>query len=447
MGNEDTLLVMGQDITEVAECLRNLAIELVEDEDFGLPERWRECVDITSLEAALSKDPELAKQVVTVPTDFTPLIMTLLTLAVLRGDVSSAELLLEHGADANVRDSVGYTLAHWAAMHPHIPMLKLLKEYGAELNGATLSGTRPMDLLRVRLSNPQETMPHALPVLKEGAALSLQDYDEIFGSPFLPYPRFTARALLALRRRYPVSGQYYRQHPIRAYVEEQFQHWKSIFTSPPFYVQKMHYKDDGSPVPKFLDGQWEGLASRKIAAGELVVPYSGVVDDAVWVSKYGDPSDRVMHVKDFPANLCIDAVTGDGMAQFINHGPPTLGLMTVMDHGLPIVVLFALRDIEKDEMLTYSYDNSGTWFTSQKMKMVELSPNVLRAFVQQTEGLTKLTTRVDQKTSSLQELLHACWTRHMLRYLTQADRWKPLVEEGLITREALKGARNSIGAS
>ena len=70
-----------------------------------------------------------------------------LHIAVLSNQEEVAELLLQRGADINVRadDAYGGTPLHWAAFFGNYDMVELLVEAGADVNAADVFGSTPLD--------------------------------------------------------------------------------------------------------------------------------------------------------------------------------------------------------------------------------------------------------------------------------------------------------------
>ncbi len=61
-------------------------------------------------------------------------------------DVATMQRLLEHGANANARQQMGYTALHTAAQHGDEVMVELLLAHGADPNLAGDDGRTPVDL-------------------------------------------------------------------------------------------------------------------------------------------------------------------------------------------------------------------------------------------------------------------------------------------------------------
>jgi ankyrin repeat protein len=55
-----------------------------------------------------------------------------------------AKLLIEHGADTNARDSLGYTPLHWTAKYGHTETATFLLEHGADINARNNYGETPL---------------------------------------------------------------------------------------------------------------------------------------------------------------------------------------------------------------------------------------------------------------------------------------------------------------
>jgi ankyrin repeat protein len=62
--------------------------------------------------------------------------------AAYNGHIEIARLLLQNGAEVNVKSNVGYTPLHWAAIHGHVEILHLLVENGADLEAQCNGGWR-----------------------------------------------------------------------------------------------------------------------------------------------------------------------------------------------------------------------------------------------------------------------------------------------------------------
>jgi uncharacterized protein len=69
---------------------------------------------------------------------------TPLQVALLTGEYDAAKVLLEHGADALVRQNKGFTPMHEAAFMGRLDIIQLLLDHGAELNSRTDDDRSPM---------------------------------------------------------------------------------------------------------------------------------------------------------------------------------------------------------------------------------------------------------------------------------------------------------------
>jgi hypothetical protein len=64
--------------------------------------------------------------------------------AALNGHIEISRLLLQNGADVNLKSNDGFTPLHWAASHGHIDILHLLVENGADLEAQEDNGWRAL---------------------------------------------------------------------------------------------------------------------------------------------------------------------------------------------------------------------------------------------------------------------------------------------------------------
>jgi ankyrin repeat protein len=69
---------------------------------------------------------------------------TPLQTALLSNQYATAKILLEHGADALVRQSKGFTPMHEGALSGRIDILQLLLDHGAEINSVADNGQTPL---------------------------------------------------------------------------------------------------------------------------------------------------------------------------------------------------------------------------------------------------------------------------------------------------------------
>jgi len=74
----------------------------------------------------------------------TKFLNTPLQTALLSGQYATTKILLEHGADALVRQSKGFTPMHEAALLGRQDIVQLLLDHGAELNSRSDSGRTPL---------------------------------------------------------------------------------------------------------------------------------------------------------------------------------------------------------------------------------------------------------------------------------------------------------------
>ena len=72
--------------------------------------------------------------------------------AIRGGDAGVVKILLEYGADMDVKDEDGNTFLHRAAEKGHTKVVKVLLEYGADVNAENLFGETPKDVAESYIS-------------------------------------------------------------------------------------------------------------------------------------------------------------------------------------------------------------------------------------------------------------------------------------------------------
>lgn len=98
---------------------------------------------------------------------------TPLQAALLSSQYATAKVLLEHGADALVRQSKGFTPMHEGAAGGRIDILQLLLDHGAEINSVADDGETP---LAVALRGKHEDVIEWMKT--KGAVIGLQPFEE-----------------------------------------------------------------------------------------------------------------------------------------------------------------------------------------------------------------------------------------------------------------------------
>ena len=120
-----------------------------EDGDFA--KGFLQLTENTLAGAARTGDIEAIKQHIAEGADVNELLFEMppLTWAVTMGQIETAELLLQHGADINGRNRDGNTALHLAIFLGHAGTAELLIKNGADVNRKNSDGATPVDLLHV----------------------------------------------------------------------------------------------------------------------------------------------------------------------------------------------------------------------------------------------------------------------------------------------------------
>jgi ankyrin repeat protein len=99
---------------------------------------------------------------------------TPLQTALLSGQYATAKILLDHGADALVRQSKGFTPMHEAALIGRADIIQLLLDHGAEINSVADNGETPLaEAMRGKHDEAAKWMT------SKGAVLGVQPDDEV----------------------------------------------------------------------------------------------------------------------------------------------------------------------------------------------------------------------------------------------------------------------------
>jgi ankyrin repeat protein len=98
---------------------------------------------------------------------------TPLQTALLSNQYATAKILLEHGADALVRQSKGFTPMHEGALSGRIDIIQLLLDHGAEINSVADNGQTPLaEAMRGKHEDVVAWMK------TKGAVVGIQPFDE-----------------------------------------------------------------------------------------------------------------------------------------------------------------------------------------------------------------------------------------------------------------------------
>jgi ankyrin repeat protein len=132
-------------------------------------QKWENYEQALSSRCEINDDAKQGNQIQWLP--FTPLNGTIELPPIYR----LLKLLLEYGMDVNAQDKHGNTPLHWAQLRDNEPMVRLLLKYGADVNAQNNYGNRPLYLA----INAGKKSTVSL-LLKYGADVNVQnEYGEI----------------------------------------------------------------------------------------------------------------------------------------------------------------------------------------------------------------------------------------------------------------------------
>ncbi|MGE5195742.1 MAG: SET domain-containing protein-lysine N-methyltransferase [Anaerolineae bacterium] len=328
---------------------------------------------------------------------------TPLHLAVLTRRADTVEFLLNNKLALNVPTDplTAITAAHLAAIFPDFKILKILKEHGANFTLKNAANADVFDILKTRGYAK-------LPLLKiqpflDDRRLDLDEYHEELNTRYLPDNFFSAnntfKALLSAS--YDKEAIESTTNDNSIFLEKYRQIKKKISTGaicPPFYLNKLEYKDDGTPVPEWMKGQYECKARTEIPEGEVVGEYTGLSDER-YNRSLTTSLDKAVQLPHFPIN--IDSQEGGSILEFINYGPPNCSMHLIIYKGFPRLILVAARKIKKHESLYWDYANEKYW-KNQGIKPVELAPLALSDYlITQTKNMTSFNFYLDENTRAI----------------------------------------------
>lgn len=415
----------------------------------------------SSLDVLINKDPTLLKSKVCVKENrgffITPLIA-----AIFVGNINHIKFLLEHTKNVNKADGEGYTATHYAAMLSTHEVLNLFKKMGADFEKTNLAGSSPSEFIRHRFYHLPGVKDFNIYLDHTGPAYNNHFYllKAKNKSVYLPHLVYSPEALLAMR----VFGKGGAENlnyndRLGPYIYEQYK--KKCETPeeiPVIYMQALDTKDDGSPVPDFLQGQYEVKARRNISLGEVLIEYTGYVISEDFKH---ETSFKKMDLKGSAWDrIVVDAEKGGNLSRYINDGPPNCIAIKIMHNGLPHNVLVALKDIKKDETLRLCYGKKNFF---EEGAHVELAPKAFRDYLEETNGLrtispilysysenTLISFTADEQRSvvksevmdpdkAIENLIKFRYHLGMIRYLiTYEFHLKEYIEEGLINPAILR---------
>jgi hypothetical protein len=169
---------------------------------------------------------------------------------------------------------------------------------------------------------------------------------------------------------------------------------------PPVYLRKVE-------APSPIEGQWEVVTSRNVAAGEFIMEQTGEISMSYEVTS----SKR--YVTEITKNVVMDCEARGSFPEFINHGPPNCISIPYVSKGMVRLLFFAARDLDKGVPLFVNYGLN--YFTLHKRPFFELAPHLVDRFVRETLQLQRFDFQLDN--ASLASQVKVKNLQQMIRYV------------------------------
>jgi len=309
--------------------------------------------------------------------------LTPMLIIVWRGHVKALEILLNHKIPVK-RDSKGWTEVHWAALTANPALLSVFQQHKYKLDWKALRtkwGARPVDLLKA------SHLPQAVQVTIDGGAtfLDAKQYQNALGARYSPYAVWNPEALAELRLHPPMSASTEGFKQLHTHLTEQIMMQLTGGVEPWFAIAPISQDDNGCDISEKMPCQHEARAVRTIPLGTALCLYAG--ETYVATEEYGlAKNGKEMILSGSLPSHIIDAGATCNGAEFLNHGAPTCDMRTIIVHGIPRRVIFALRRIEKGEALRLNY--CPEFIEGMGDEFVELGSREIQQYVQETRGLT-----------------------------------------------------------
>ncbi len=289
-----------------------------------------------------------------------------------RGFFKVLKLLIDEKIiDPNTQDEDGWTLAHFACMHVDAAnRLVDLNSLGISTNIKNSWGATAEDFaLAVSLPNSD------IQIEVNEEIINTEEFKSRFNAEYSRRTVWNARGLIGL-----MLGNY-KPNPGHPIVQKAYSTFCKEQTS------AVGLRTILGLVPMF--GQWEGVASRDVKAGEVLAEYVGNPRSLMRVGSVDldapiAAGDRYMSLS---PEIMLDASEITSEAAFLNHSCPNCFLARVVNEaGLPALVLVAGQNLQKGEQLHFSY---GPFYKETVKGMREIGDGANNFFAR-TRNLTDL---------------------------------------------------------
>lgn len=242
--------------------------------------------------------------------------------------MSIAEMLIDHRADINARDSDGQTALHWALQHRPLPIAKMLLDRGADVNAVDARGFAPLHTVAELAGGNINSTDLVLLLLDHGANISAPSI--LMGTPLhVAANSANIDALKVLIERGADVHAVDREKgytPLHALLDPRF-HFHSSRRGSTSMPGRFRYGSDNRPAMTQLLLDHKSNVSARADDGNTplhLAAKAGYASIMKMLLDHGADMNAVNRKGQFPIHCAVD---GDYLEHFVE------GLAFLLDHG------------------------------------------------------------------------------------------------------------------